>query len=328
MKNKQIKIKFIEDCPEVQLTLWTLKEAISKDSSFILTDNIEEADFVVASRHYWIQEELDKIKGKKLVWINYTTKLNSPNNVPLIKTGDKHSYDASDKLALLVSLSPNYKNILNNWKLDTSKVKFLGYSKMELVNYQYDTTLEKLNLNPKLKTVLYTPTIGWRQCTSQCSYFDYINFLVFLSLEYKFNLIVRPHPYLLEQFPEIKNNLYNINKLDNIHIDYSFNYYPIFQLSDFIISDISSLAYEFLATTKPIILTTTSVKEDNLFKDYINYNIMYNVTNHYELINRVKSLLTGNDEFKNRRITFVTDLPRNPSSLIIKNIKEIYNEKT
>jgi len=319
---KQIKIKFIIDCPEVELTLWPLKEEVSKDSSFLLTDNIEEADIVVASRHYHIQEELDKIRSRKLIWINYGATLKSITNLPLKKTPDKHSYDASNKLLALISPSPNYKSVLKDWGLDTSSVKFLGYPKMDLINYNYNETLEKLGLNPRWKTILYTPTIGWRICKCQSSFFDYTTTLVSLALEHDFNLIIRPHPYLVKQFPEIKNKLDNIGRLNNVHIDNSYNYYSIFKLADFMVSDISSLAYEFLSTTKPVILTSTSLKEDKLFQHYIDYNVMYKVVNKSELENRIKLLLANYDEFKNRRETFVNDLPKKSSKLIVDYIKE------
>ena len=322
MNTKQIKIKFIEDCPEVTLTLWSLKNEISKDDSFLFTDSIEDADIVVASRHYHIQAELDKIKSKKLVWINYGASLKSATNLPLIDTGRWYTYNASDKLLALISPSPNYKKVLEDWKLDTSSVKFLGYPKMDLINCSYGLTLEKLGFNPNWKTVLYTPTLGWSIDTCQSSFFDYTNMLVSQALEYNFNLIIRPHPYLKKEFPEIINKLNNIGKLNNIYIDYSYNYYAIFKLVDFIISDISSLAYEFLCTTKPVILTCTSLKEDKLFQQYIDYNIMYKVVNKLELENRIKLLLANYDEFKNRRKTFVNCLPKNPSKLIKNYIKE------
>lgn len=324
MTNKQIKIKFIEDCPEVELTLWTLKEELSKDSIFVFVKTVEEADIVAASRYYFIKAELDKIQGRKLVWINYGAAFKSIMNIPLNKTIDKYSYDVSNKLFALFSPSPNYKNILESYNIDVSRVIFLGYPKMDLIKYSYGETLETLGLNPKNKTVLYTPTLGWKSCKCQASFFDYLNKLVYWSLEYKFNLIVRPHPYLIKQFPETKTNLDNVGKLNNVYIDNSYNYYSIFKLVDFIVSDISSMAYEFLSTNKPIILTKTSLKEDRLFQDYVDYNVMYEVKNEKELENRIRLLLNNNDEFKNRRETFVNSLPKNSSKLIKEYIKENY----
>ena len=54
MNNNQIKIKFIEDCPEVELTLWALKDELSKDHTFVFVKTVEEADLVVASKHCFI----------------------------------------------------------------------------------------------------------------------------------------------------------------------------------------------------------------------------------------------------------------------------------
>lgn len=321
---KKIKIKFISDCDVTTLTQWTLKEEISKDSSFIFTDETQEADLIVASRHYFIKDELNKIQGRKLIWINYGATLKSITNLPIKNTPEKHSYDVSNKIWALFSPSPNYADVIKSYNVDTSYIKYLGYPKMDLINYCYDLSIEKLGLNPKWRTVLYTPTLGWRTCTCQSSFFDYINTLVFQALEHNFNLIIRPHPYLIKQFPEISKQLDNIAKLDNIHIDYSYNYYAIFKIVDFIVSDISSLAYEFLCTAKPIILTSTSLKEDKLFQKYIDYNLMYKVVNKSELENRLKLLLANYDEFENRRRTFVNDLPKNASRLIKNYIKENY----
>jgi len=321
MQEKEIKIKFIEDCPEVALTLWPLKKELSKDALFIPVNTVEEADLVFASRHYFIQEELDRIQGRKLVWIPYGASLKATTPLPLKKTLDKHSYDASDKLWALFSPSPLYKEILNDYNLDTCRVKFLGYPKMDLINYSYGETLEHLGLNPKYKTILYTPTIGWKTCTCQSSFFDYLNKLVYWSLEYNFNLIIRPHPYLVMEFPETKTKLDNISKLNNIHIDNSYNYYAIFKLVDFIISDISSLAYEFLITAKPVVLTQTSLKDNLLFKKYIDYGLMYEVKNDKELKNRIQLLLAGYDKSINRRRVFINDFPKNSSQLIKEYIK-------
>jgi CDP-glycerol glycerophosphotransferase (TagB/SpsB family) len=196
---------------------------------------------------------------------------------------------------------------------------------MDLINYNYNVTVKDLGINPNNKTILYTPTLGWKTCTCQSFFFDYINKLVYWSLEYKFNLIVRPHPYFLKQFPEAGSLLDNINKLDNVKVDLdSYNYYVIFKLVDFIISDVSSLAYEFLITTKPVVLTRTSLKREELFQDYVDNNIMYEVKNPIELENRIRLLLNDNDEFKNRRLVFVNDLPKNSSKLIKEYIKENY----
>ena len=322
MTNNQIKIKFIEDCPEVELTLWALKDELSKDAAFVFVKTVEEADLVVASRHYFIQDELDKIQGKKLIWISYGSSLKSPTVLPLSKTLDAHSYDASSKLWALFAPSPVYKNVLEEYGIDTNNVRFLGYPKMDLINYNYDVTKENSGLSIHNKTILYTPTIGWKTSKDNSSFFDYINFLVYLSLEYKFNLLVRPHPYLLNQFPEIEIILDNISKLDNVKVDYGYNYYITFKLADFIISDISSLAYEFLSTTKPVVLTTTNPQKSKVFDYYIDYGIMYEAKNKQELQNQIQLLLADCDNLKDRRETFCSKLPKNASKLIKNYIKE------
>jgi CDP-glycerol glycerophosphotransferase (TagB/SpsB family) len=284
------------------------------------------ADLIVASRHYHIQDKLDQIQGHKILWVNYGATLKSPTNLPLIKTEDAHSYDARSKIWRIVSPSPNYKTVLDKFGLDTSNIIFLGYPKMDLIRCSYGTRLEDFGLNPKSKTILYTPTIGWQTTTCQSTFFDYTNYLIYLSLEYGFNLIVRPHPHLLRSFPDIESKLSNIGKLTNVHIDRDYNYYGTFKLADFLISDISSLAYEFLVTTKPVILTATTLTTDLLFEDYVNNKVIYNARNKYELSNEIKSLLGHFDEFKNSRIAFVNSIPKQPTKLIVDYIKREFKK--
>jgi len=315
-----MKIKFISDCDVTNLTQWTLKNEMSKDSSFLLVDKIEEADLIIASRHYYIQKELDKIKGKRVAWINYGATTKNKLNFPLIKTEETYSYDLKYKLWKFFSPTATHKKIMEEMELDTSNVIFLGYPKMDLINYNYSDTLESLGLNPKLKTVLYTPTLGWKYDSCFSTFQYYTNFLVYLSLQYNFNLIIRFHPYISKQFNDVPEKLKNINRLKNVHIDSSYNYYSMFKLADMLISDVSSLAYEFLSTKKPIILTQSKEELPKQFKEY--KDIMYNVKTEENLQIRLATLINGTDTLKDKREDFINALPKNSSKLIKDYIKE------
>ena len=328
--NKQIKIKFLSDCDTTKLALWTLNDAMSKDNSFLLVNTVEEADLVIASRYYWITNELDRIKSRKLIYISYALVLKDYPILPFMKLRKRNYYrDYSSILWKLFSPTPNFKQAMKDFNIDTSDVTFLGYPEMDLINYNYNTTLKSLGLKNK-KTVLYAPTIGYTHHNCFSSYIDYIDFIVYLSLKYDFNLIIRPHPNMLDlEFkPDIKIKLDNINKLDNIYIDYSWNPYPIFKLIDFTIGDVSGITYKALTNRKPVILIQNKPELLEQYQDY--ESIMYTIKNHTELENRVELLLNECDSQAINRTAFVDGLPKNSTELIRiilkKILKELINE--
>lgn len=319
-----IKIKFISDCDTTKLALWTLKEELSKDNTFLLVDTVEEADLVIASRYYWVTDELDKIKSKKLIYISYALVLKDYPILPFMKSKKRAYYrNYSSIMWKLFSPTPNFKQIMEDMNMDTSSVEYLGYPEMDLINYDYDCTLKFLNLKNK-KTVLYGPTLGYPYNNCFSSYIDYTDFIVYLSLKYDFNLIIRPHPQMLDLAfkPSIRLKLANLAKLDNIHIDYSWNPYPIFKLVNFTIGDVSGITYKALANKKPVVLIQNKPELLKQFQDYS--SIMYIIKNHTELENRVELLLKGCDSLATNRLAFLEELPKNSTELIKNYIKENY----
>jgi len=106
------------------------------------------------------------------------------------------------------------------------------------------------------KTVLYAPT--WKRGKGTLHQFVY-HFCRALTGE--FNLIVRPHHFEAKWLPKIKawaainriKHVYLSNPNDLLHHDTMSD----FLVSDLLISDTSSIQYEYLITDKPMIVAKT-----------------------------------------------------------------------
>ena len=108
----------------------------------------------------------------------------------------------------------------------------------------------------KRKTILYAPTWKWGAGTLQ----EYgYKFCKELSKEY--NLIIRPHFFDRKYIPKFRlwtdlkglKHIYFSNPANILSNDTMFD----FALSDMLISDTSSILYEYLITQKPIIIAKT-----------------------------------------------------------------------
>ena len=104
-------------------------------------------------------------------------------------------------------------------------------------------------------TILFAPT--WQ--SGHVNLFRFV-FRFGRELSKHYNLIIRPHHFEMKYLPLVRGwamakglkHVYYSNPNDLVHQDT----FTIFACSDIMISDVSSILYEFLVTRKPIILTT------------------------------------------------------------------------
>lgn len=325
---KKIKLLYILDDATTRLTLWTLRDATLKDDDFEHVNEIDKADLIIISKYYWITDILDDVDKRKLIFIPYGASLKSPPILPYMKIRSrKYERDYSKIMWRLFCPAENWLKVMKLMGIDTSHSVYLGYPKMDLINYHYDMTLKSFGLQNK-KTIYYAPTLGYEYNKCYSSYFDYLEFLVYLSLKYDFNLIIRPHPNLLRLTFSVdhQKKLNNIGKLGNVYIDYSWNPYPLFKLSDIIVGDVSSMTYESIISRKPVVLIRVKDEDFHQFRDY--EKIMDTVNSRPELEFTIKRLLNGHDHSKFERENFINNLPNN-STLLIKDYikKEYWNEQ-
>lgn len=146
---------------------------------------------------------------------------------------------------------------------------------------------DRLGLNTTDKILLYAPT--FRKGNDLSAYdIDFKQLLRVLNQQGVWKILIRLHPHLQDYSTElVKNNdfIIDVTKYDDIQ--------ELLLISDFLISDYSSLVFDYAITKKPCILYTSDL-EEYLKKDR---NLYFNIKelpfpicfNNNELIETIKS---------------------------------------
>ena len=183
-------------------------------------------------------------------------------------TGDKPYGGSAENLNtndyLLISGEKHMEKIRDsNIKISNEKLIKIGNPRFdELINNNFNKEAYMKSLGIKdstRKIILYAPTWKWGNGTLH-TYFH--SFSKSLSKEY--NLIVRPHYNDRKYIPRLKFWLIKEN-INNVYITNPANFLvndTIYDMaiSDALISDTSSIIYEYLITKKPIILLDSGFK--------------------------------------------------------------------
>ena len=193
----------------------------------------------------------------------------------------------------------------------------------------------KLGINPNLTKILWCTR--WVTSDGTCHFFDYRDyFLEFAELHPNVDILFRPHPLSFKNFlktgelsqEEYEKMIMQYDNSQNAKIDNSNEYHNTFMIADFLVSDMSSILFEYFLTGKPIIYT----HRKNTFNEF-GAKIasgFYWVTNQDELDKTMKMLLKGEDPKKTIRQKLMKDLLLNPlgksaSKIIIETLKQDYD---
>lgn len=157
------------------------------------------------------------------------------------------------------------ENTINKYELTGRNIKLydIGYSKSDLLlqgKYNRDDVLDQLNLDPGLKTVLYSPS--WDEGLSLRTFGNEVieNILKVKNI----NLIIKLHPisYCPKDGP---NYIFYTGGIDWVNSFSKFDSYPNFRhvpsnnidpllsAADIMVTDLSSVALEFIILDKPVI---------------------------------------------------------------------------
>lgn len=162
------------------------------------------------------------------------------------------------------------------------------------------------------KKILYTPT--WMAKKGRSSFLKYAKYFLNLLQNESIELAVRPHPLLL---PELETSgLIPKEELDEIlcafreHARCVFDLYGDYRSailsSDFAVMDVTSLAYEYLPTEKPLILCMQEADRFGV-KKFIR-DAAYVAYSEAQLDEYVSMLLAGEDPKKGERTEIVRGL--------------------
>lgn len=185
------------------------------------------------------------------------------------------------------------------WK----KIIYLGYTRSDLYKENiYDTN------QGKNTTILWLPRWVTESRLEASTFFKYKDELIQFFLKHpEYKLICRPHPMMFDNFlvtgemtfEQITDFKRLFSETDNLYLDEYSDYLPSFNKADIFVSDTSSLLVEEFMTGKPVIFCGISSHFDQEAKKWSRY--FYNVQNKKELLDRLSSLLNGNDPGKEER---------------------------
>lgn len=128
----------------------------------------------------------------------------------------------------------------------------------------------------------------------------------------------RPHPYFKEAHkkyvgPEASEIFWNdVKNIENIVVDEEQTYLPAFSVSDFMVSDASSLAKEYLYTGKPVVVTASARDIIDNIHPYDCLEIVYDFDSAASAINRI---LSGEDIYRDLREQYLSSTIKNDTCI-------------
>ena len=102
---------------------------------------------------------------------------------------------------------------------------------------------------------------------------------------------------------EYKLFLQKISDQENVHIDQSGDYYPLLYSSDCLLTDMSSIVFDYLLTGNPIILCMPD-NVQNYYEDVMDG--LYRVSSWDELLQTLAKLKNGDDPLLKTRKEIIT----------------------
>jgi CDP-glycerol glycerophosphotransferase (TagB/SpsB family) len=105
--------------------------------------------------------------------------------------------------------------------------------------------------DPKKPNILYAPT--WCDYESNSTFFSSSNY-VLQSLSKDYNLIIKPHPLLTEEnFAKCELFFIQCEDKENVVVVRDYHHiYSLLEKTDYLIGDLSSIGYDFLAFNRPL----------------------------------------------------------------------------
>jgi len=206
------------------------------------------------------------------------------------------------KLNPIRDIKYSYFNSTSEWnnEVNFSKIFYaqefinLGYPRNDLLFEKISTPFTK-KLEKNKINIFYIPT--YRDIDNSLA-FDLDLLEKFLS-QYEIYFYIKLHPFVKESI-----------SFDNyLHIDFledEAELYTLLPFCDLLISDYSSVMYDFLLLDRPIIAYCYDLEgyresREGFLLDIYEYTPAPVVTTQQELLNQIEIFLNGNDSFKEKR---------------------------
>lgn len=179
-----------------------------------------------------------------------------------------------------------------------NKNYLINNKNLSIKNIELYNRLEREKQNGK-KVIMYMPTFRH----SEFKFFDIVNIEQldnFLSNNNSI-LLIKAHP-----MSKLKSSFNHIEYKNILNIDSAEDPYLFLNLSDILITDYSSIYFDFLLTNRPIIFFSYDLKEyisesREIYYDYDSITPGPKAGNMDELVKALEYILSDNDEFEKKR---------------------------
>ena len=215
-----------------------------------------------------------------------------------------HKFDKNVKLITTVSDAEKESFMDPGYNYDEKVIQTLGFARFD--NLESNEGKRQILIAPSWRSELQNMT---EKYITSSKYFNTLNSLINskelieIAKKYDYEIIFKPHPMVYEYI-----NLFDTN--DYIKIDNESTYQSLFRDSNLLITDYSSIAFDFSYMKKPIIYYQHD-DDYNFEEGYFKYKTMgfgEVIENEEELINLIKDYLENDcqmqDKYTERVDTF------------------------
>ena len=193
--------------------------------------------------------------------------------------------------------------IVNRYKetKSTCRIVQTGFPRFDSIDRYQDSKCDLWKRDDTFKNTRWTTNEG------NCHFFDYKDKMIDLCKNRDdIELAYRPHPQAFKEWAatgemnddEQKRFLACFGN-SNLHLDESFDFFPLMFSSDCLITDYSSLIVDYYCTKKPIIYCTSNGSHDAVVPAL--EKGLYKAENWEELVVILERLIKGDDPLKNDR---------------------------
>ena len=211
-------------------------------------------------------------------------------------------YDKNVKLITTVSDAEKESFMDYGYNYDEKIIKTLGFPRFDNLKTSQETKKQIL-ISPSWRSDLENMTDSYIR---DSEYFNTINALINnedlikLAEKYEYKIIFKPHPMVYDYVDLFETN-------DYVEIDEQTKYQELFKDSDLLVTDYSSIAFDFSYMEKPVIYYQYA--DDYNFKEsYFNYETMgfgEVIKTEENLINTIEEYLKNNCKMKEKYINRV-----------------------
>jgi CDP-glycerol glycerophosphotransferase (TagB/SpsB family) len=284
--------------------------------------------FCLFARYHISDWGIDDINKK---YFHFSKQVNLWHGIPLkcigldVSTKYKTGIESFGKPDILIScINYDKKNLITAFNLKEESVKICGLPRNDYMFYNINRTKKDDLLYKKIekdtkkykKVILYLPTFDDSQSFNNFSWIDY-NFNKFLQKNHIL-FFYKSHPADKSSYFD-KNNFTNIKQIGDKNTDL----YPLIDLFDILITDYSSILFDFALTKKRIIINLIG---KNKYTDKIR-NVYFDITKDHNKVgeicynvNHLKKLIINGNNYSNIILEKYHDYHNNFCKRIIKEL--------